>query len=74
MTEFDTLAHGDMCFVITIEIATDKHFYAIYNSVSYEHELNLITCLCKPTFFFFYIKDRSILGFKIAHRIFLELK
>ena len=27
MSEVDTLAHCDICFVITIEIATDKSFY-----------------------------------------------
>ena len=26
MRKFDTLAHCDICFVITIEIATDKSF------------------------------------------------
>ena len=30
------LAQSDICFVITIEIATDKCVYAIYINVSYK--------------------------------------
>ena len=36
MREVDTLAQCDICFVITIEIATEKCVYAIYINVSYK--------------------------------------
>ena len=39
MREVDTLAQPDSCFVITIEIATDKYVYAIYINVSYKYVL-----------------------------------
>ena len=32
----DTLAQCDICFAITLEIATDKCVYAIYINVSYK--------------------------------------
>ena len=39
MREVDTLAQCDICFVITIEVATDKCVFAIYINLKYTYDV-----------------------------------